>query len=109
MKIHLSRLNYSSSIAMMSSITLRPANNKFGFLALFFFSNICINRVIRLDQMVLNILFSTVCDNLIIRTLMQNRIKIRRAGCDVSPYLITSFRLSNSDLSLCSYWSTLPA
>jgi hypothetical protein len=83
MKIHLSRLNSSNYTAVTNSTTFSPANIRFGFLATFLFSKICISSVMRLGHIVLNILFKALADSRIIKMRMQKRMRISKAGWEV--------------------------
>lgn len=53
---------------------------RLGLRAIFLLSKICMRSVMRLGQMVLNILLRTFWDSLMIRMRMQNRMRINKAG-----------------------------
>lgn len=101
-------LNYSSYRAWTSSITFSPASNKFVQVEKDCFVKIWISSVIRLGQKERNILLRAPSDSLINRILMQNKIRISRAGDGFSDFM-TSLSDSSTILSLFSYLSTLPA
>lgn len=107
MNIHLWILNSSRPRACTSSIILSPASRKLCDCSYLDLVNIWMSRAIRLGQMDLNILLRAFYDNLINSTLMQNRMRIRRAGEGFYAF-ITLLNDSSTTLSFFSYLSTRP-
>lgn len=101
MNIHLWSMNYSNSMAWMSSTTLRAASCKLTFLPAFFLPKIWMSRVMRLGQTDLNNLLRLIAESLISRIRMQKRMRMRRAG-GASSCFITSLRDSSTTRSLFS-------
>lgn len=93
-------LNYSNYKACTSSSIFNPAKCKFMQFSYFFLVNIWINKVIKLGQIVLNILVRVPSDSLIKSILKQNNIKISKAGDGFYDFM-TLLNDSKTTLSLC--------
>jgi hypothetical protein len=91
----------------MSSITFNPASCRLAFLAILSFLKIWMRTVIKLGQTERKSLLRVMVESRIRRILMQNKMRMRRAGEGLSCFM-TSFKDYNTVLSLPSYLSILP-